>query len=124
MKTIYDPCPVGYMLPAARAFTGFTSAGDNSSDATTFNVVGSFAQGWKFKRNSADAQGNFFPASGCRALGSGSLAGMGSGGYYWSFAGNSQAYARYLYFYSGYVHPLNNFNRSYGFSVRPCREFV
>ena len=124
VKTIYDPCPVGYMLPAARAFTGFTSTGDNSSDATTFNVVGSFAQGWKFKRNSADAQGNFFPASGYRAYGSGSLASMGSNGYYWSFAGSSQTYARNLYFKSGNVYPLNYSYRSYGFSVRPCREFV
>ena len=122
IKTIYDPCPVGYMMPAARAFTGFTSTGNNTSDATQFNVVSSFALGWKFKRSSADAQGNFFPASGYRAYGSGALTGMGSGGYYWSFGSGSQTGARSLGFDSGGVYPLYGGDRAYGFSVRPCRE--
>ncbi len=53
-------------------------------------------------------------------------------GYYWtrmayipnsdSYAGISQAYARYLGFYSGNVLPSDYYNRSGGFSVRPCRE--
>ena len=124
IKTIYDPCPVGYMMPSARAFTGFTSTGDNTTDSTQFNVVGSFSQGWKFKRNSADAQGNFFPASGYRATASGALAYMGSYGYCWSYGSYSQTYARGLYFNSGSVCPLNNYRRSSGFSVRPCREFA
>ena len=122
IKTIYDPCPVGWMLPAARAFTGFTSTGSNSEDATTFQVIGSFANGWKFKRNSVDTVGNYFPASGCRVNASGSLFSVGSGGYYWSFASDSQASARYLGFYSGGVYPLLINSRAYGFSVRPCRE--
>ena len=63
-------------------------------------------------------------ASGYRANGSGSLTNMGSNGNYWSFAGNSQTNARNLNFNSGNVNPLNNNNRSNGFSVRPCREFV
>ena len=112
------------MMPSARAFTGFTSTGDNTTDSTQFNVVGSFSQGWKFKRNSADAQGNFFPASGYRAYTSVALASMGSDGYYWSYGSYSQASARTLSFNSGYVHPLGYNRRSYGFSVRPCREFA
>ena len=43
-------------------------------------------------------------------------------GDYWTRMPNSQAYARYLYFSSGGVYPLNYYSRSYGFSVRPCRE--
>ena len=43
-------------------------------------------------------------------------------GNYWTRMPNSQTYARSLYFHSGGVHPLYNYNRSYGFSVRPCRE--
>ena len=62
-------------------------------------------------------------ASGYRANGSGSLTNMGSNGNYWSFAGNSQTNARNLNFNSGNVNPLNNNNRSNGFSVRPCRAF-
>lgn len=122
VKTIYDPCPPKYMMPGGRAFTGFTTTGGNTSDSTQFNVVGSFSQGWKFKRNSADAQGNFFPASGCRASDSGGLAGMGSYGNYWSYASRSQAGAYGLGFYSGGVYPLDGYSRSDGFSVRPARE--
>ncbi|MBR4278893.1 MAG: fimbrillin family protein, partial [Clostridia bacterium] len=122
VKTIYDPCPVGFMLPAGRAFTGFTTTGSNSSDSTQFNVVGSWANGWSFMRNASVAQGNYFAASGYRDGGSGALTDVSSLGYYWSFAPISQANARYLLFFSGAVGPLYNSRRSYGFSVRPCRE--
>ena len=43
-------------------------------------------------------------------------------GNYWTRMPNSQTNARSLHFYSGGVYPLGNNNRSYGFSVRPCRE--
>lgn len=45
-------------------------------------------------------------------------------GFYWSsspyYGGNNNA--GYLAFYSGYVHPLNNNSRAYGFSVRCVRD--
>ena len=122
IKTIYDPCPVGYMLPSGRAFTGFSTTGNNTTDATQFNVIGSWDAGWKFKRSADDAQGNYFPASGYRANGSGGLTHMGGSGNYWSYASNSQANARRLNFNSGALYPLNGYYRSYGFSVRPSRE--
>ena len=123
VKTIYDPCPIGFMLPSVRAFPGFTTTGGTTEDATQFNVVGSWINGWNFKKTSADEAGNMFPASGYRNDGSGALAGVSGGGDYWSFAPHSQTSARYLYFDSGYVYPLYNDGRSYGFSVRPCREY-
>lgn len=122
IKTIYDPCPPDYVMPSGRAFTGFTSTGSNSEDSTQFNVVGAFANGWKFKKNTNDTVGNFFPASGSRANGTGGLTGMGGHGRYWVCAPNSQASARFLYFSSGGVYPLYYNYRSSGFSVRPCRE--
>ena len=62
-------------------------------------------------------------ASGYRANDSGGLTNMGSNGNYWVCAPNSQTNARNLNFNSGGVYPLNNNNRSNGFSVRPCRAF-
>lgn len=62
-------------------------------------------------------------ASGYRANDSGGLANMGGNGNYWVCAPNSQTNARNLNFNSGGVYPLNNNNRSNGFSVRPCRAF-
>jgi hypothetical protein len=122
VKTVYDPSPTGFMVPNGNAFTGFTTTGGNTTDQTAFNVVGSFSAGWKFKKNAGDIVGNLFPAAGYRDSGSGGLGGVGSGGYYWSYASASQTHAYLLYFYSGGVYPLLNGLRSYGFAVRPSRE--
>lgn len=121
-KTVYDPCPVGFKVPNARVYTGFTTTGGNTSDSSQFNVVGNWSSGWNFKRNANDAAGNYFPASGFRDHESGALSGMGSGGYYWSSAPSSAANAYGLDFYSGNVYPLDSGSRAYGFSVRPVRE--
>ncbi len=122
VKTIYDPCPVGYMLPSGRAFTGFTTTGNNTTDATQFNVIDSWKNGWQFKRKSDDTEGNYFPASGYRSNDTGGLSNVSGYGYYWCFAPGSQAFARYLSFNSGGVAPLGSSYRSRGFSVRPVRE--
>ena len=37
VKTVYDPCPVGFKMPANNAFTGFTA---NGQDNRTINVDG------------------------------------------------------------------------------------
>ena len=60
-------------------------------------------------------------ASGYRNRTSGGLNNVGSNGNFWSFAPNSQTNARNLNFNSGNVNPLNNNNRTNGFSVRPSR---
>lgn len=75
----------------------------------------------------------FLPAAGFASTRNSEPRYVGSEGYYWTrmtyapksetYAPISQAYARLLYFYSGNVLPLYGYNRSYGFSVRPCREF-
>ena len=43
-------------------------------------------------------------------------------GEYWTRMPSSQTLARDLLFPSGGVSPLGSYGRSYGFSVRPCRE--
>ena len=112
VKTVYDPCPVGFRMPNGNTFTYFS----------TSNVVGNFANGWKFKRNSGDTVGVFFPASGFRYYSDGSLNDVGSYGYVWLSSAYSQNYAYYLDFNSSYVDPQNLNNRAYGFSVRPVQE--
>ena len=64
----------------------------------------------------------FLPASGFLRSVSGCLDGVGSNGYYWSYALFSQTYARDLSFYSGGVSPIDDDNRAFGFSVRLCKE--
>lgn len=65
VKTIYDPCPVGFKLPAGDAFTGFTTTG---KEATITNQInGSWdntKKGWNIYTNSTKDKTIFFPASG------------------------------------------------------------
>ena len=121
IKTIYDPCPRGFMIPSGRFATGFTSTG--TSNSAEFNVIGSWNNGWTFKKNSNDTDGLYVPATGYRYRNSGSLSSVGSNGSWWSYAPNSQAYSRYLGFGSGNVNPLNYNYRANGFAVLPAQEF-
>ena len=123
IKSVYDPSPVGYSLPASNAFTGFTTTGGNTNNSAEFNVNGGFDKGWLFYRK-PNKQGNtvFFPACGSRGFSSGSLSGVTAYGFYWAASPNNRTYGRYLVFYSGYVGPLLNYHRSFGFTVRPAQE--
>lgn len=123
IKTIYDPCPRGFMIPSGRFATGFTSTGNNTSAAEEFNIIGSWNNGWTFKKNSNDTDGLYLPAAGYRHRSSGSLSNVGSGGGWWSYAPKSQAYSHDLFFYSSYVRPLYSNNRAGGYAVLPAQEF-
>lgn len=84
VKTIYDPCPVGFKLPAGDAFTGFTTTG---KEATITNQInGSWdntKKGWNIYTNSTKDKTIFFPASGFRDYSSGKVQAVGQSGYWW-----------------------------------------
>lgn len=125
IKTVYDPCPPGFHVAPTNAFTGFSTTGTNTSNATQFNVKGSWDTGWHFYCDKNKGTGNgtiFFPASGCRLSSSGALYGVGGYGYYWAAVPYSTSFGRHLYFLSGYVRPLSINTRSHGFPVRPAQE--
>ena len=70
VKTIYDPCPVGFHLPPSNAFTGFTSTGATiyeETDPTTFNIKATLDHGWMFYGN-PEGSGDiiFVPVTGFR----------------------------------------------------------
>ena len=123
VKTIYDPCPAGFKMPASNAFTGFTTTGGNTETKSQFNINGEWESGFHFnnKISSPDAT-VYFPASGYRINNDGSLSYVGSGGYYWSAVPDNAYGGHNLYFYQGYVGPRAGFYRSMGFSVRPVSE--
>ena len=120
VKTIYDPSPAGFKMPASNAFTGFTTTGNYSSTPSEFNISGDWDNGWNFKGTGTNTV--YFPASGYRNDNDGSLNDVGYGGYYWSAVPNNTYYGCYLNFYQWYVYPRNFYYRSYGFSVRPVSE--
>ena len=126
VKTVYDPCPVGFKMPASNAFRGFTANGQNFG---TMNVDGT--------DNSQTYQNNFghnfwtsgsktaainFPASGYRGGGNGSLNGVGREGYYWSAVPNGVGNGCNLNFASYGVSPKNSFSRASGFAAHPVSE--
>ena len=126
VKTIYDPCPVGFKMPANNAFTGFTADGQNLS---TLNVDGT-DNGWTFYINSGHifwTNGSktatiYVPASGYRDRHDGSLNNVDNGGCYWSAVPSSQGQSCSLNFYWKDVHPLSHNPRCLGFAALPVSE--
>ena len=130
IKTVYDPCPVGFKMPASNAFTGFTSNGQYQSGAANINANGtadswdkfSAAYGHNFYTNGSKTATIFFPASGFRNVGDGSLGNVGYSGYYWSAVPYFTYNGCNLFFYWSYVSPQSYNGRSYGFAARPVSE--
>ena len=119
VKTVYDPCPAGFHVPAGGAFTGFTTDGQNYGPA---NASGAWDWGWNFnnKITSPDAT-VYFPAMGMRNIGDGLLYNVGWWGDYWSAVPND-IYGCNLWFSPYSVNPQNRMGRANGMSVRPVAE--
>ena len=129
VKTVYDPCPVGFKMPASNAFTGFTTTGQNSSTQSEFNVDGTsdlqtFSNnfGHNFWTNSSKTATINFPGPSYRNGNDGSLLNVGVGGYCWSAVPGNMHFGCYLYFSSDNVAPLRFTKRTYGFVARPVSE--
>lgn len=124
VKTIYDPCPVGFKLPASNAFTGFTTTGSSSStDYPANGTWDSTRNGWNFyAQANRTGQQIFFPASGTRNYIDGKVSLINSDGLYWSTGPYNQISGWRLNFRSSYVNPLGNYYRSAGYGLRPVQE--
>ena len=128
IKTVYDPCPVGFKIPTFKAFTGFTSDGNNQTTLANINVDGtteyqkySSAFGHKFWTNSSKTATIFFPGVGQRTPIDGSMVNL-TGGYYWAAIPIDQYFGRYLFFGHTFVQPQASHNRPNGYAVRPVSE--
>ena len=126
VKTVYDPSPVGFKIPASNAFTGFTANGQNLG---TRNVDGTDNPqtyqnnfGHNFWTNSSKTATINFPASGYRFGTVGSLSRVGGDGCYWSAVPYNANSGCFLSFDSGRVFPLSYNVRSYGNAARPVSE--
>ena len=128
VKTVYDPCPPGFQIPQGDAFSGFITTDDlQCTDASKFNVVGAYSNGWNFKTGNGDKT-IVFPAAGARRATAGTLGYAGSAGLYWAAIplcivkdANTNVSVG-MQFQSGEVSPLANHKRSWGYTVRPVQE--
>ena len=121
VKTIYDPCPAGFHMPASNAFTGFTTTGNNSNKLSELNINGAWDYGFNFnnKISSPDAT-IFFPASGCRRDGSLDLVGA-TGNYYLAVPISTDGGCA-ITINGGYIYPKFSSFRAYALAVRPVAE--
>jgi hypothetical protein len=106
-KTIFDPCPAGWRVPAWSGSQSPWSA-LTTSNFTWGNYVRTYS-------------GSYYPAAGYRHCNYGALYFTGSNGYYWSASPYSY-YGYNLYFRYGSVSPSSCGGRAYGFSVRCVKE--
>ena len=132
VKTVYDPSPVGFKMPASNAFTGFTA---NGQDEGTRNVDGTDNVqtyyknfGHNFWTSSSKTATIYFPASGYRNNDDGSLGNVGTHGRYWSAVPGNTSYGCNLsfgYYYNigpGYLYPLYSNLRTCGLAVQAVEE--
>ena len=124
-KTIYDPCPVGFKLPASNAFTGFTEDGQPTGKLNVKESMnnGIFQEtgGYSFWTNSSKNTTIFFPADGYRQFITGTL--LDGYGTFWSAVRGNGTVTTYLSFTWSQMNPINgNYIPAFGFAVRPVSE--
>ena len=108
-KTIYDPCPVGFEMPAGDAFTGFITASINSA----------WDNGWHFNNKTANPDATiYFPVTGYRT----NTMNAPAEGCYWMASPDANDGAGYMHFNSGGVSSWERTARYLGGAVRPVAE--
>ena len=121
VKTIYDPCPAGFHVPNAKAFTGFVTTGNSSTNPSEINAEGSFSKGYNFKTNIGSST-IFFPAAGYRYGSTGTLNNVGNfGEFYLAFPASNEGGVIML-LTSWYVHPQYTCGRAFACAVRPVAD--
>ena len=123
VKTIYDPCPVGWRVP------------DGGNDGIWAKAVGSESKfyvmfdydkhGLNFNRKFGAYDTIWYPSAGSLEDGKIKWGDVGNYANYWSCTPNqsSPSTAHFLYFFHyGEVYNTYSTNHAYGCSVRCCRE--
>ena len=126
VKTIYDPCPVGFNVPTNGAFSGFTSNGQNEGpmnvNGTNNRATYNLNSGHLFWTNSSKTETIYFPASGFRHAKDAKINEANNFGDYWSADPQDYNNGCVMGFSYDKVYPLFVNIRTYGFAVRPVSE--
>lgn len=116
VKTVYDPCPVGYKVPLPNMFKAFTTSGNTANGTWRSDDLG-------YDFICSDNSTVYFPKTNFRNNVAGNLSSSHvAEGHYWSAvpASNSNGYE--MYFLEGSVNPAKSAFRVYGCAVRPVQE--
>ena len=118
IKSMYDPCPVGYRVPEGGRNDGFWATALGTSDYTNIGTTWDSTNKGRHWTLS-DGTTAWYPAVGCRRTDSEAMVNVGSDGYCWSASpGSSSISACHLLFNKAYVYPRYSLIRSSGYSVR------
>lgn len=109
-KTIFDPCPVGYMVPPE---TTFSPSGEKYLDADWSEVTDN-GRYW------TNGSGDFFPCVGLLTISTNPLTYCGAIGCYWT-AGETFGNSYRLYFNANYIY-YESGARVYGAVIRCVKE--
>ncbi len=120
-KTIYDPCPSGWKVPAGGS-SGVWSKAVGSGSSFSGYPYDSTNKGMNFSGKFGSASTIWYPASGCLDDVDGSLDYVGYYGLWCSCSPDGDyAYALYLSL-NGNVYPSDDYDRALGLSVRCLQE--
>ena len=123
VKTVYDPCPVGFSMPPVKTFSGVTTTGTTNTSNKDINALGDWDQGWHFyAKDSSSPSTVYYPAIGSRTAKEGKLYGVKDRGYYWVGVPSSTSAGNNLDIRNTIVIPANNLNRAVGCSIRPVAQ--
>jgi uncharacterized protein (TIGR02145 family) len=114
-KTIYDPCPAGWRVPAGGSNGVWNKAGFVNQSYDSYDKGMFFGYG-------ISSPATWYQAAGYRDLSDGSLLNVGIFGFYWSATPNGyDAYYLNISNY-GYVEPTRSSPRARGQSIRCIQE--
>ena len=119
-KTVYDPCPPGWKVPAG-GMNGVWANAVRSTSSFSYNWD-STNKGINFSEKFGPASTIWYPAAGSLDSANGSLSNVGTYGYWWSCTHyGSDAYGMFLK-YTRDVYPSGGAYRAKGRSVRCQKE--
>ena len=132
IKSVYDPSPVGYSLPASNAFTGFTTTGgnvDNRPNPLTpeqrakFNVKGDFDKGYYFYiKPNKEGKTFWIPANGFRSYITGKMLDSNKYGFILTSGISTTGRERLLVISSDFVMNITDNIKNDGIPVRSAEE--
>ena len=121
-KTIYDPCPVDFMVPTVQVFTGFASLADSGGNSNV-HIKGGYHHGYTYYVDSREELTVFLPALGWIVFTSNVPESQDRANDYWSVNVQDVDYGIRIYQCSdGLYSTGTGERRAYGFNVRPVQE--
>ncbi len=122
VKTVYDPCPVGFKMPPIIAFPDQEINGDWNIEGSREMEAYQKNFGNNIWTSSSKTATIYFPAAGVRDAYHGSLSNVGNDGYFWSAVSYNVVNSFSVHFERTVLNMRNYSFRTCGFAVRPVSE--